>query len=115
MGAREQTRQIRLRKWAEIIQARQNSGQTVRVFCEDNGINIKRYYYWQRKLRDEACRELSLVEDPPSGWMMCNQQSGASEKATSVRIEIGDCQVDVDENANMELLKNVCMVLKSIC
>lgn len=116
MEAREQTRQIRLSKWAEIIQARQDSGQTVRSFCEDNNINVKRYYYWQRKLRDEACRELGMVEDStPSGWMICSQQSAAIKQATPITIEIGGCRVEVEDSINMGFLKDVCEVLKSLC
>ena len=38
-------------RWAEMVQACRNSGQSVRTWCEDNGINIKTYYYRLRKLR----------------------------------------------------------------
>lgn len=118
MGAREQTREIRLRQWAEVLQAKQNSGQTVRAFCEENGINEKRYFYWQRKLRDAACRELSVNESKPSalpsGWMIC-ETADAKIAATTLTIDIGGCQIQVDDSVDTELLKRVCAALKSLC
>lgn len=118
MGVREQTREIRLRQWAEIMQARQNSGQTVHAFCVDNEINEKRFYYWQRKLREAACLELGMGESKtpaiPSGWMMCEAADVKSIAAT-LTIEIGGCQIQVNESVDTELLKKVCTTLKSLC
>ena len=46
---------VRKNQWAEIIQACQSSGMTVKAWCLENGTNIKSYYYRLRKLREELC------------------------------------------------------------
>ena len=45
--------------WAERIAACKNSGKIVSVWCEENGINPKTYYYWHNKLQkaERACSE----------------------------------------------------------
>ena len=43
--------EVRMRDWAEQIEAQQTSGMTVQKWCEENGINPKTYYYHLRKLR----------------------------------------------------------------
>ena len=40
------TREVRLRQWREIIHARQESGLTVKDYCESHGITKDSYYYW---------------------------------------------------------------------
>ena len=37
-----------------IIHACNASGLTRKAWCEQNGIKIKTFYYWQRQLRREA-------------------------------------------------------------
>ena len=59
MGTKEMTTRVRLTHWAGVMQARSKSGQSVRRWCRDNGVNEKTYYYWQRKLREAACEHLA--------------------------------------------------------
>ena len=40
----------RQRLWSERVSACRSSGQTVRQWCQENGIAEKTYYYWQRKI-----------------------------------------------------------------
>ena len=48
--------QMKLREWAEQIEARRASGMTVQSWCAENGMNVKTYYYHLRKVR-EQCME----------------------------------------------------------
>lgn len=45
---------VRRRKWLEIINACNASGLTRKAWCEQNGIKLKSFYYWQRQLRRDA-------------------------------------------------------------
>ena len=45
--------QMKLREWAEQIEARQASGMTVQNWCAENGMNVKTYYYHLRKVREQ--------------------------------------------------------------
>ena len=45
--------QMWARNWQELLQTRQDSGQTVVSWCRENNVNIKTYYYWLRKLRQQ--------------------------------------------------------------
>lgn len=54
MGAREATHAYRMQRWMEIISQCRNSGETVKAWCESQGVNPKTYYYWQRKVRESV-------------------------------------------------------------
>ena len=59
--------QMRARNWQELIQARQDSGQTVVSWCRENNVNIKTYYYWLHKLRQQEIvkQELPVPVEAP--------------------------------------------------
>jgi len=44
------------------MRERKESGLSVRAFCENAGFHENIYYYWQKKLREAACSELSIIE-----------------------------------------------------
>ena len=65
----------KLSEWSGRIRACRSSGKQVKNWCEENGINIKSYYRWERLYIAEASMQIQL----PAG-----QGSGAGEL---VRIE----------------------------
>lgn len=53
----EAKRITRMNEWRQLIHERQQSGQSVRAWCQRNGIRENSYYYWLRIIREEALRE----------------------------------------------------------
>ena len=53
----EAKRITRMNEWKQLIHERQQSGQSVRAWCLQNGIRENSYYYWLRIIREEALRE----------------------------------------------------------
>ena len=53
----EAKRITRMNEWKQLIHERQQSGQSVRVWCLQNGIRENSYYYWLRIIREEALCE----------------------------------------------------------
>ena len=106
--------QYRLSRWAKTIQARQESGQNIKDFCQAMGISKSQYFYWQRKLRNFACTELSMqdgIVGTPNGWIQVAPVKPMQMKK-SLKIEINGIHIDVDAETDAELLKKVCRVLR---
>ena len=38
-------RQCRLNQWSMMVQEREDSGLSIRAYCEQKGIGVKTYYY----------------------------------------------------------------------
>jgi len=124
------------------MQERTTSGMNIREYCESTGIHENVYYYWQRKLREAACKELaarsqretiasekslapkglvgSLIDaddacpPAPPGWALCETTESAVNNKT-VTIEIGGFKVLAEADTDPETLTKVCRVLKSLC
>jgi len=58
MDIKAVTQDVRLSNWADAVRRRNESGKTAREWCRENGIHEKKYYYWQKKLREAACEEI---------------------------------------------------------
>ena len=59
MNTKLVTAELRISHWAGIMKERSDSGLSVRAYCEREGFHENIYYYWQRKLREAACKQLS--------------------------------------------------------
>ena len=64
--------EYRMENWSALIQECRASGLSNREFCRQHGISEKSFYYWLRKLRDQAAEaskshliklELTLTEE----------------------------------------------------
>jgi putative transposase len=121
MNTREITTEYRLTQWAGLLHERRQSGESISEFCENRGISRNTYFYWQKKLREKAGKELlpmlketSAQPAVPSGWALC--KPGEPEISRySISIEIGGFHITVEENTNPEQIEKVCRVLKSLC
>lgn len=52
------THEAKLALWTDRIQACHASGMSVKDWCQSQGISDKTYYYWFRKLKQEAFDKL---------------------------------------------------------
>ena len=122
MNTRQIASEYRLAQWGEALQERVANGETINEFCQSRRVSRNTYFYWQRKLRETAAKQIAqkAVETSqaliPSGWA---QVSAADEpqtkEGTTLPIEIGRCRIVADETTDPELLAKVCRVLVSLC
>ena len=129
MNTRAVATEYRLAQWAQTMAERSARGQSVQEFCVEKEISKNTYFYWQRKLREAACRELlpatAQVESAPvvpEGWTVCEEASVKADStptpevdANGLCISIGKFRVVVGTPVDPEQLATVCRVLVSLC
>lgn len=47
------TRAARREHWRQVIEAAERSGETIRGYCQRQGIHTSHYYYWRRRLQQD--------------------------------------------------------------
>ena len=124
MDTREITRQYRLNQWTEIIRECRSSGQKISVWCAENNVSIKSYYYWLKLVRTAACESLPSLN---SG----NQQivpvkmpvplTAASEPTPAVQgsvshviLRVGTITVELYNGAATDLIENTLKALANV-
>ena len=125
LNTRHIAAELRLSHWASVMRERNESGLSIKAFCESRGFRTNVYFYWQRKLRIAACEELLKPEQEtcsqvpaalPSGWALCEEEPTMTDQLDdAVIIEIGKCRLRVYADTSPELLEKTCRVLMSLC
>ena len=106
MNTKLATRQIRLNKWAGIIKAHKASGLTVDEYCKQHNISRSAYFYWLRRIKEEALSQAGFVEIPP-----VNAVAEKSFFDTQMIIKSGATEICINNNTPSDLITRVLEVL----
>jgi len=113
-STKEIAKEYRLSHWAQIMEDRTQSGQSIKAYCRQIGISTNTYFYWQNKLRKAAVEQITTSQElVPAGWASVTEASQNVESHMS--IEINGCKVTIDKNTDPELLEKTCRLLMSLC
>lgn len=126
-------RAVRLREWSQMIQDRQDSGMTVRTWCERNGIKEAKYYYGLSQVRKAVLAgfnpELPEAKEQPKlvrvDMARLPAAEGSSRQPTdaitarpspelptrTIRLEYGGGTLEIPEGASAEAIAEVLKAL----
>ena len=99
----------RVQLWAERIAECRSSGKSVRAWCRGNEISEKTYYYWQRKLYQQA---VSTAEGVDFAEIPRTVQTGQSSGAAAT-ICLSGATVEVYPGADGQIIQVILETLKS--
>jgi len=68
MKVQELKRSMQIQGWTAQIKDREESGLTVKAWCEKNGIKLKTYYNHVKRVREET---LDVLESRGTGQVSC--------------------------------------------
>jgi putative transposase len=119
MDTREVAAEYRMAQWTQTIQARVQSGQSIKEFCASEGISRNAYFYWQRKLREAACIGHMTMQNcenglVPNGWRQLAETDPATVAAGALTVEVSGCHITATAETDLELLAKVCQALRSL-
>lgn len=119
MNTREIAEEYRLSHWSGVMRERQESGLSIKKFCQEIGCHENVYYYWQRKLREAAVERTQLAYDAdnrlvPSGWARLEAVEASAAESGGLTIEVGGCRINATAETDPELLAQVCRMLKAL-
>lgn len=100
----------KLNAWYETLQERKASGQSVDVWCQDNGIVRSTYYYWQKKVREALEARLGLSEERRDHFVAL--RAPGVKKSQAIRLRLGTLEVEIPEGARRESIEAVIEALK---
>ena len=101
-----------LQLWRGRVMECRNSGKSVAVWCKENGINIKTYYFWQKRVWDKETQTLiqsGQNQFPQPQAVQFAQVNLGMETSSDADIVIrkDDWTVEIRNTANPALLSAV--------
>lgn len=104
-GLQTLNQQKKIAVWSERIAACRNSGDTVKNWCQVNGISVGRYYKWQKRLFELAsAQQTDFAEITPAPTSRCG---------IAVTVRIDGVEADIHNGADVETVGMVLQLLKS--
>ena len=100
--------QMRHRSWMEDYARQQESGLSVKEWCQANGIRPKTFYYRVRALREDAC---NLMKAEPDGHAVKQEPEFIRVGLEFRRVLLNSTEIRISPDANNE---HVRMVLEAI-
>ncbi len=102
-----------LQLWRGRVMECRNSGKSVAVWCAENGINIKTYYYWQKQVWDKATNAIiprGQSGDPQAHLVQFAQVNLVPDNPSTdadIVIRKNSWTVEIRNTANVSLLSIV--------
>ena len=123
MDVQKLTHEVRLQQWSAIVNECRSSGSSIKSWCEENGINIKTYYYWQKKVCQATCRELAMGQQqnletfPTSTPPVFAELSMPRNQLGNVALTIHhhNTEVHIYSGADPALVETALVALRSLC
>jgi len=121
MNVKAMAMECELNKWAEIIQACEESGMRVFAWCDAHGVSRKMYYYWQRQLREKAWRgtmalDMKTTESEAEGPVFAELPLELASEGAQLELTIhfSKCHVDVYRGAGAGTINSVVEALSKL-
>ena len=108
---------FRKEQWKKLIFECQSSGMQVKDWCALHNVTKQTYYYWLRKIREEACENLPVVreESKPVAFKKLEVTPPVSNLAAAVIIHLPSATVEVREGTSKQTIEVVLLALQNIC
>ncbi|MEN6510013.1 MAG: IS66 family insertion sequence element accessory protein TnpB [Smithella sp.] len=117
------THEVRLQHWSRIVTACRGSGQTIKAWCAEHQINIKTYYYWQKRVCQNTCRSLAAETQGSLSTAAVHHEPIFAEVAASApmreKIALTICkngiQIHIHNGADAKTLETAFAFLVQLC
>lgn len=108
---------LRLEQWKKIISECQNSGMPVRAWCVQNEIKEQSYYYYLKKIREQAIKDLPvpIKEEKPVVFQKLEVQLPVQNAKAAVIIRLPNAVLEINEGASQQTVQAVLLALQNIC
>ena len=98
MNTKDYTAEYRLTHWAKIMREREESGLSIKAYCEQAGFHENTYFYWQKRLRETACEALSGIQYNTTSlapvFAEISLPSGTAMPSADMSIKLGDVCIE---------------------
>ena len=103
----------RKEQWQKLILECQKSGMNVEDWCAKHDVTKHAYYYWLRKLREEACENLQAAKPVP--FKKLEVTAPVPNTLAAIIIHLPSATVEVREGTSQQTVEAVLLALRNIC
>lgn len=109
---------VKFEHWEKVIEDCQTSGKTVVAYCNENEVNIKSYYYWLRKIREQACKNINFpasLEENKCEFAQIQPVIAYQQAVPMIKLHIGKIIVEISDGMSQDTISYVLNGIRNIC
>lgn len=110
---------FRIEQWKKIIADCQDSGLSVKTWCNQNGFKEQSYYYYLKKIREQEIKNLPVkvpeVKEEPVVFQKLEVKTPVSNTQAAVVIHLPSASLEIQNGATRQTVEAVLLALKNIC
>lgn len=123
MDVQKLTHEVRLQQWGRTVQDCRSSGKAVKSWCAEHHVNIKTYYYWQKKVCQATCRELAMnqpqtfaaVEAPPTAVFAELRKPEHPSGQLALTIQHTHMEIQIYRGADTAIVEAALLAFRNLC
>jgi hypothetical protein len=122
MDVQKMKQEYRLKQWGDTVKECRSSGKTIKGWCEEQGISLKSYYYWQRKVRIAAGEQLAMMPNVEHGITTTTKPVFAEIKLSqcetalpAVTLRLNNAILEIHNGAERSTIENALQALRNLC
>ena len=109
----------RVEEWKQLILDYQSSGMKLYEWCESRNVTKDMYYYWLRKIREQACDELAannpIQKQEVTPFKKLEVMAPVPNTTAAVIIRLNGATIEVNEGTSQHTIQAVLMALQGLC
>jgi hypothetical protein len=115
MTVHETKHQAQLQQWTQRITDCRTSGQNVRQWCAEKGINTKTYYRWEREAVGLLSKSLTTLrpQTPQPVFVPVEQTISSAQNTITATIMSDGIQIDIHNSADPAAIQAIIAALRS--
>lgn len=95
--------QMHMEEWSKLIETRQDSGLSIKEWCQQNNVPESQYYYYLRKLRLAACEGLPEKQQEETPFALVPKHACVSRpviaEGSNIKITLQNAVVEIGAEA----------------
>lgn len=105
----QSTRDVRLARWASLVQQCNESGLSKKTWCAQNQINEKSFYYWQRCVRKALYDKQTSTTSLVTGFVEVPtiREPAVTPAPIAATIRMNSCSIEISHSASSEFLQQL--------
>jgi len=84
----------RIEEWTKLLQEADESRLTRKEWCKQNGITLRKFYYWQKRIRELQDAGAEETDHPTSRVGTFCELDLSAVLADEASTQIGECPAD---------------------
>ena len=111
--------QLRLEHWKQLISECQASGMSVCSWCKENNVSEPSYYYYLKRLRQQAIDSLpvpaAIEDEKPTVFKQLQVTSPLPNTKAAVIIRLPQATLEIADGTSQQTIQAVLLALQSVC